>query len=132
MSKHKITALVTGASAGLGAEFCRQLASRCDVIIAIARRGERVCHHESHGLTRIAHPVPGQASQGQRLDTLAVDHFRRPTDQCLPEITMVISIPLGTFAGPLTGFRLAGYGADAASPVNVDKVYIEIYSSASM
>ena len=42
MSEHKITALVTGASSGLGAEFCRQLAQRCDVIIAVARRGERL------------------------------------------------------------------------------------------
>jgi short-subunit dehydrogenase len=42
MPDHKITALVTGASAGLGAEFCRQLAQRCDVIIAVARRGERL------------------------------------------------------------------------------------------
>lgn len=40
MSEHKITALVTGASAGLGAEFCRQLAQRCDVIIGVARRRE--------------------------------------------------------------------------------------------
>lgn len=42
MPDHKLTALVTGASAGLGAEFCRQLASRCEVIIAVARRGERL------------------------------------------------------------------------------------------
>ena len=42
MSEHKVTALVTGASAGLGAEFCRQLASLCDVIIAVARRKERL------------------------------------------------------------------------------------------
>jgi short-subunit dehydrogenase len=42
MAGHKITALVTGASAGLGAEFCRQLADRCGVIIAAARRGERL------------------------------------------------------------------------------------------
>ena len=38
MSERNITAMVTGASAGLGAEFCRQLADRCDVIIAVARR----------------------------------------------------------------------------------------------
>ena len=38
----KITALVTGASAGLGAEFCRQLAQCCDVIIAVARRPDRL------------------------------------------------------------------------------------------
>jgi uncharacterized protein len=42
MSGRKVTALVTGASAGLGAEFCRQLAPRCDVIIAVARRSERL------------------------------------------------------------------------------------------
>jgi len=40
MSGRNITALVTGASAGLGAEFCRQLADPCDVIIAVARRAE--------------------------------------------------------------------------------------------
>ena len=40
MSSHKTTALVTGASAGLGREFCRQLAAHCDVIIAVARRAE--------------------------------------------------------------------------------------------
>ncbi|MEM1111012.1 MAG: SDR family oxidoreductase [Pseudomonadota bacterium] len=42
MSKDKRTALVTGASAGLGEEFCRQLAGRCDVIIAVARRRDRL------------------------------------------------------------------------------------------
>ena len=42
MSESKLTALVTGASAGLGLEFCRQLADRCDVIIAVARRRERL------------------------------------------------------------------------------------------
>jgi short-subunit dehydrogenase len=42
MSDQKTIALVTGASAGLGAEFCRQLAPRCDVIIAVARRAGRL------------------------------------------------------------------------------------------
>ncbi|MEH6582807.1 MAG: SDR family NAD(P)-dependent oxidoreductase [Halioglobus sp.] len=53
MSGHKITALVTGASAGLGAEFCRQLAKRCDVIIGVARRGDR--------LSALAQELEGQA-----------------------------------------------------------------------
>lgn len=36
------TAVVTGASAGIGREFCYQLASRCSHIVAVARRGERL------------------------------------------------------------------------------------------
>jgi short-subunit dehydrogenase len=42
MSESKVTALVTGASAGLGVEFCRQLAPHSDVILAVARRRERL------------------------------------------------------------------------------------------
>ncbi len=42
MAEHKTTALVTGASSGLGEEFCRQLAERCPVIIAVARRRDRL------------------------------------------------------------------------------------------
>ncbi|PLW70011.1 SDR family NAD(P)-dependent oxidoreductase [Pseudohalioglobus lutimaris] len=42
MSEHKKTALVTGASSGLGAEFCRQLSAQCEVVIAVARRRERL------------------------------------------------------------------------------------------
>lgn len=55
MSDHKLTALVTGASSGLGAEFCRQLANRCDVIIAVARRGERLValQRELHGVCEL-------------------------------------------------------------------------------
>lgn len=40
MPDNKTVALITGASSGLGLEFCRQLAPRCDVIIAVARRLE--------------------------------------------------------------------------------------------
>jgi len=42
VSGRKTVAMVTGASAGMGADFCRQLAGRCDVIIAVARRGDRL------------------------------------------------------------------------------------------
>lgn len=36
------SALVTGASSGIGEQFCYQLAPRCERIIAVARRGERL------------------------------------------------------------------------------------------
>lgn len=42
MTSHKTTALVTGATAGLGAEFCEQLAQRCEVVIAVGRRADRL------------------------------------------------------------------------------------------
>lgn len=42
MTDDRTTALVTGASAGLGREYCRQLAGRCDTIIAVARRVDRL------------------------------------------------------------------------------------------
>ena len=42
MSEHKVIALVTGASAGIGSEYCRQLAERCDLIVAVGRREERL------------------------------------------------------------------------------------------
>jgi uncharacterized protein len=38
----KTVALVTGASSGIGEEFCRVLAGRCERIIAVARRAERL------------------------------------------------------------------------------------------
>jgi short-subunit dehydrogenase len=42
MSDATWTALVTGASSGLGAEFVRQIAPRCGRIIAVARRESRL------------------------------------------------------------------------------------------
>ena len=61
-------ALVTGASAGLGAEFCRQLSNRCDVIIGVSRRGERLAELaenledvEFHGVSADLTSVEGVA-----------------------------------------------------------------------
>lgn len=58
MSENKSVALVTGASSGIGLEYCRQLAPRCDAIIAVARRLDRLhaLRDELAGRTEV-HPV---------------------------------------------------------------------------
>jgi short-subunit dehydrogenase len=48
------TALITGASAGLGHEFARQLAPRASRVVLVARRAERL--HELESELRAAHP----------------------------------------------------------------------------
>ncbi len=53
MADTRTTALVTGASAGIGAEFCRQLADRCEVIIATGRRRD--------ALEKLADELAGRA-----------------------------------------------------------------------
>lgn len=65
MSEKKTTALVTGASAGIGAEFCRQLAARCDVIVATGRRED--------SLQALAEELAGQVE----VHVLAADLSRR-------------------------------------------------------
>ena len=69
MTQAKSIALVTGASSGLGREFCRQLADRCDAVIAVARRSERLAeladelkgHVEVHAVTADLASIEGMA-----------------------------------------------------------------------
>jgi short-subunit dehydrogenase len=70
MTQPKTTALVTGATAGLGIEFCRQLAGRCDVIIAVGRRSER--------LDELAQSLAGQVEvHGVAADLATVEGVAR-------------------------------------------------------
>jgi short-subunit dehydrogenase len=77
MPAQKVTALVTGASAGMGAEFCRQLADRCDVIIAIARRRDRLeqLQQELAGRVEI-HPIQADLNTVEGL-ALAMEALRQ-------------------------------------------------------
>lgn len=65
MSQH--TALITGASAGLGVEFARQLARRGIDLVLVARREDR--------LKEIAHTI--SAESGVRVEFFAADLARR-------------------------------------------------------
>jgi len=77
MSAPKLTALVTGASAGMGAEFCRQLAGRCDAIIAVARRGERLGELRRELESRVElHPVAADLTSVEGL-TRAIEALRQ-------------------------------------------------------
>ena len=69
MSVGKQIAMVTGASAGLGAEFCRQLAQRCSVIVAVARREER--------LQELASELEGVEFHGVCADLGSIDGVAR-------------------------------------------------------
>ncbi|MFT6957637.1 MAG: short-subunit dehydrogenase [Halieaceae bacterium] len=102
MSDHKKTALVTGASAGLGAEFCRQLADTCEVIIAVARRGDRM-HQLAEELADKAelHVVEADLTAVEGV-TRAVEALRQkgPVDY------LVNNAGFGTFGGFVeTGFN---------------------------
>ncbi|QQL46399.1 SDR family oxidoreductase [Sulfuriroseicoccus oceanibius] len=66
--------MITGASAGLGEEFARQLAVRCGTLVLVARRGERLdqlkAELEEHHLGLRVEPVVTDLSTDEGLTVL--------------------------------------------------------------
>lgn len=116
MSEHKTIALVTGASSGLGLEYCRQLSSRCDVIIAVARRLERLqaLAEELAGSVEL-HPV--QADLGT---IEGVAHTMEMLRQKGPVDILVNN----------AGFSPYGYFSDA--PIDGQRAMLELHCDAAI
>ena len=73
-SLHGCTALITGASSGLGAEFARQLAPHARALVLVARRGDRLdalkAELERSGMEIQCHVADlGDAAEVERLLT---------------------------------------------------------------
>jgi len=101
MQSSENTALVTGASAGIGEEFCRQLAPRCRRLILVARRGEKLNQLAEELADRVdVRPVVADL-------TVAADRERvvRAMDELGPVDVLVNNAGIGIF-GPFHETRL--------------------------
>lgn len=102
MTQSRYVALVTGASSGIGAEFCRQLAERCDRIIAVARRREK--------LEQLAEELSGAVDVHPVVADLVVADDRARVVEAMAELGpvdfLVNNAGIGTL-GPLTETSLA-------------------------
>ncbi len=90
------TALVTGASSGIGSEFARQLAARGADVVLVARRADRLESlaaelREAHGIT--AHVVPADLSEPRPGAALA----RRLAARGIEVDTLVANAGFGTY-----------------------------------
>ncbi|MEO0435354.1 MAG: SDR family NAD(P)-dependent oxidoreductase [Pseudomonadota bacterium] len=126
-------AVVTGASAGIGAQYVQQLATRCDSLLVIARRGERLSRlAEEHagqcditGLTADLSSMEGIASvvealrQGPEIDLLVNNagfstfggFTQSAIDDELAMVRLHIDATLALTRAVLFGMRERSHGA---------------------
>ncbi|MGW1288718.1 SDR family NAD(P)-dependent oxidoreductase [Streptomyces sp. NPDC001118] len=124
---HGQTTLITGASAGIGAEFARQMAARGSDVVLVARRAERLEKlaaelTAAHGVR--AAVIPLDLSLPAAGQTLAEEVARRGL-----EVTSVVNnAGFGTF-GPFhteDPKRLSQeIGVDIAAVVDISRAFIE-------
>lgn len=76
MQLDRCTALITGASAGLGAEFARQLAGRAGTLILVARRTDRLAQLRAELITR----APALMVHIRGADLSSADHIAQLCD----------------------------------------------------
>lgn len=135
MTQLRRTALVTGASAGIGAEFARQLAARQHDLVLTARRLDRLddlaaALRAQHGVTvhtiaaDLAEPVQVTALlDALRQRRIAIDLFIQNAGYGLPGrfhgsdmathrhfIEVMMTSPLALIHGLLPGMRERGHG----------------------
>jgi short-subunit dehydrogenase len=138
VSKQRSIALVTGASAGLGAEFCRQLAGSCDAIIAVGRRRER--------LEQLRDDLAGRAEVHPLVADLATEEGMTRSVEALRQQAMVdlhISATLRLSAAAIPFMRERGGGrivnvssvgaflpGGGAAVYCASKAFLNVYSTA--
>lgn len=98
MASPSLTALITGASAGLGTEFARQLAAKGVNLVLVARDGERlealaVDMHHRYGVQ--AQALPADLTDAEQLEAVAA----RIADSGQPIDILVNNAGFGVYAG---------------------------------
>lgn len=116
MTDDRLVALVTGASSGLGREFCRQLARRCEVIIAVARRAERLesLAEELRGVTEVQVVVA---------DLTSVEGLTRAVEALRQQGPVDILVNNAGFANP---------GAFSQSPIDGQRDMVSLHIDATI
>lgn len=111
------TALVTGASSGLGAEFARQLAARAYKVVLVARREER--------LAKLAAGL--QTNHGITADIVVADLSNETGIEKV--VNSISQIPNLTVLVNNAGFGLSGRFAQLAIDRQIEMIHLHVIAS---